>query len=262
MNIFLISLIDRRIEGGMVKLSKLPFPSSVFLANQNKKVGSLAKRVLETYIRFFECVGIVPPEYHFLEERIAKKIRVSTSAIDPRPSRSNDLLEDKLHQLIQQPITEPMIPVHLHISLENKILLYTGIGVVDATGSVIDFSLHELSIPAHSIRHSSHSLYYLADILNHEKKSSFKSLRQLAADRGKSYKQFQSDCKEYFGDTFHQFHLKMKMLDVLEDVMFTDCSLKEISYRNNFSNYNNMYFLFTKRYNFPLVSIPRILAEM
>lgn len=246
----------------MHKLSRLPVPSSVFLANQNEKIGSLAKRVLETFIRFFECVRIVPREYHFLEERIAKKIQVSTSLPHSGKVRTDDPLEDKLHHLIRKPIIEPMIPVHVHISQENKILLYTGIGVLDVTGSVIDFSLHELSIPANSIRHSSHSLHYLADILNGERKSSIKSLRQLAAEHGKSYNQFQSDCKDYFGDTFHQFHLKMKMLDALGDIIFTDYNLKEISYRNNFSNYNNMYFLFTKRYNFPLASIPRILTEM
>lgn len=262
MNIFLISLIDKRIEGAMIKFSKLPIPSSVFLSDQHVKIGSLAKKVLETYIRFFECVGIVPPEYRYLQDRIARQIRLTTSENDQERQAYGDVIEEKLEQLSQPPVTDPMLPVHLHIAKDNTILLYTGIGVVQRTGNAIDFSLHELSIPARSIKHTSHSLHYLVDILNREEKASIRSLRQLAADLGKSYNQFQSDCKDYLGDTFHQFHLKMKMLDVIEDIIFTKYSLKEISYRNDFLNYNSMYVLFVKRYNFPLDSIPRVLAEI
>jgi AraC-like DNA-binding protein len=262
MNIFLISLIDRRIEGAMIKFSKLPIPSSVFLSNQHIKLGKLAKGVLETYIRFFECVEIVPPQYRYLQDRIARKISLTTSESKPGKRNYNGPIEAKLHQLSQLPIIDPMIPVHLHIRQQDMILLYTGIGVVQGTGNAIDFSLHELSIPAHSIRHTSQSRSYLVDILDRDKKNSVKSLRELVADMGKNYNQFQSDCKDYFGDTFHQFNNKMKMLDVVEDILFTNYSLKEISHRNDFSNYNSMYSLFSRRYNFPLDSIPRILSEI
>ncbi|UKB78597.1 helix-turn-helix domain-containing protein [Chryseobacterium sp. MEBOG07] len=260
MNIFLLSLIDKRIEGAMIRFSQLPVRSSLLSSNYHELLVKLTKNVIDTYIRFFQCVYIVPKEYGYRQNMMVKRFDLSDVSREKLKG-----IEKMLIDLIPVPVCTSVIPVNLRIHQSGQIFLYTGIGIFESTLRYVVFSLYELSIPMASIQYSPGVLQYLETVLyqvNNDEPSKSKPLRKLAADYGKNYNQFQKDCKDYFGDTFHQFHNKMKMLNVLEDILFTAYSLKEIAYRNDFSNYNSMYFLFGRKYGFPLYSIPRLLTEI
>ncbi|PWN64145.1 helix-turn-helix domain-containing protein [Chryseobacterium viscerum] len=258
MNIFLLSLINKRIEGVMTRFSQLSVKLSLLSPNHYELLAKLTKKVIDTYIRFFQCVHIVPKEYEYVENAIVKRFNLSDLNLEKLKGIDKELID-----LTTVYASTSMIPVNLHLHRSGKIFLYTGIGILESSSHSVVFFLYELSIPASSIHHSPSTLYYLEAALHqvhHDEPSKSKPLRKLAADYGKNYNQFQKDCKEYFGDTFHRFHNKMKMLNVFEDMLFTSYSLKEIAYRNDFSNYNSMYFLFGRKYGFPLHSIPRLLT--
>lgn len=260
MNIFLVSLIDKRIERAMISFSQLPVRSSLLSSSYHEILSKLTQEVVDTYIRFFQSVHIVPNEYKYCENVMVK--RFDLLDINREKLRG---IEKKLLDLIQVPVETSVIPVHAHLHRSGQMFLYTGIGILESTSRSVVFFLYELSIRTSTIHYSPGSLQYLEaalDQMSHNELSKSKSLRDLAADCGKNYNQFQKDCKDYFGDTFHQFHNKIKMLNVLEDILFTAYSLKEIAYRNDFSSYNSMYFLFTKKYGFPVHSIPRLLTEI
>lgn len=260
MNIFLLSLIDKRIEGVMTRFSHLPVKSSLLSSNHHEKLVKLTKKVIDTYIRFFQFVHIVSKKYEYSESTIVKRFDLLN--LNRKNYRG---IEKKLIELLISPVNTSLIPVHLHLHSSGQVFLYTGIGILESSSHSVIFFLYELSIPSASILYSPSTLHYLEaalDQVHTDVLSKPKPLRTLAADFGKNYNQFQKDCKVYFGDTFHRFHNKIKMLDVLEDVLFTGYSFKEIAYRNDFTGYNSMYFLFNKKYGFPIHSIPRLLTEM
>ncbi|MBT2621913.1 hypothetical protein [Chryseobacterium sp. ISL-6] len=256
MSVFLLSLIDKSIGGAMIKLSQLPLRFLLLSYNHQEILAGLVEKILKTYIRFFQCVQIIPSEYNYSQNGIVKMFDLLNINSD-----NLDHIERKLINLIETPITNFAIPVNIHLYQSGQLFWYTGIGVLESTGHSAAFFLHRFSISTASIDYSPSSLHYLDNILNSDNLIRSVSPRKVAADYGKNYNHFQRDCKEYFGDTFHQMHNKMKMLAVLADIMFTDYSFKEVAYRNDFFNYNSMYILFCRKYKFPIDSIPRLLTE-
>jgi AraC-like DNA-binding protein len=257
MNIFLLSLVDKSIEGAMIRFSTLPVKSSLFNANHLEKLANSTKKILDSYISFFHCVSIVPKKYLYDEEKIVKKFDLSS-----HERNASDELERKLLELLPLELQSHIIPVNIHLKQSGDLFIYNGIGILDSTTPSVTFFLYKMSIKEASIEYTRTSLRYLDEMLKGENSAEIKSLRIFVRHFGVNYNQFQKDCKEYFGDTFHQFINKMKMLGALEDQIFTNYSCKEIAYRNGFKAYNNMHFLFRKKYNFPFELIPRLLAEI
>ncbi|WP_268054599.1 hypothetical protein [Chryseobacterium sp. SL1] len=177
-------------------------------------------------------------------------------------SQYSNLVDKKLISLLKLPIETSVVPVNLHVSQSDLLLWYSGLALLEDEDQSAEFFLNQLSISRVSIRYSPRNLHYLDQLFEGGQILESGSPRKLASDFGKNYNQFQSDCRNHFGDTFHQFQNKMKMLDVVCDVLFTSYSLKEIAYRNNFFNYNSMYILFRNKYEFPIDSIPRLLTEI
>jgi AraC-like DNA-binding protein len=255
MNIFLLSIIDKRIGRVMTRLSQLRHFQFFLDAGHHEILLNQSKTVVDTYVRFFRCVHLLPDDYNYNEATIIKILPITGLA-----SENAKRIDKKLFGLIN-PASTAVIPVSVHITQNNEILLYLGLGIIDTAEKLGRFYLHELSVPTTAFNYSQQDRSYLEDALKSERIAKIKSLRLLAAEYGKNYNHFQQDSREYFGDTFHQFQNKLRMMDVLEDVIFTTDSFKEIAYRHNFSGYNSMYTLFNKQYKFPLDSIPRLLTE-
>jgi AraC-like DNA-binding protein len=255
MNIFLLSLIDKSIGGAMVKLSQLPAQTPILSPHHKQILARLTEKVVNTYVTFFKSVRVIPLGFEFSNEIMIRKVAIADFSSDDL-----DLIEKKLFDLISVPIVTSVIPVHTHLNRSGKFFLFTGIAILEDSDQSVEFFIHKFNVNAMSIRFSSGSLHYLDQILEKGISSELVSPRKLAAYYGINYNQFQKDCRTHFGDTFHQFHNKMKMLDAVGDILFTNYSLKEIAYRNKFYNYNSMYVLFQKQHNFPIDSIPRLLT--
>jgi AraC-like DNA-binding protein len=257
MNIFLLSLISKSIGGAMIRLSQLPLQTSIIGLLHKQVIAGLADKVFDTYINFFESVRVIPLGFTYKRVKISKKLGEQDFI-----SGHLTLLDRKLINLLQFPLETTVSPVDLRIIRPELLQWYSGIVLSEQSNHSAEFYLNELSISRISIRYSSENLHYLDRLLDGEQILASVSPRKLAAEFGKNYNQFQSDCRNHFGDTFHQFRNKMKMLHAVCDVLFTNCSYKEIAYRNNFLNYNSMYTLFHYKYKFPIDSIPRLLMEI
>jgi len=256
MNIFLLSIIEKKIGRVMARLSQLRHSQFFLESGHHEILLTQAKMVIDTYIRLFRCVNILPSNYYYNETTIVRNLTINYSGGDQAEG-----IDKKLLGLIVGQEATGIIPINIHISNGEKILLYLGIGIIDGTEKSGKFFIQELSIPDTAFNYSQRHHAYLEDAINNDMVSKVKSLRMLVASYGKNYNHFQKDCKEYFGDTFHQFQNKLRMIDVIEDILFTRYSFKEIAYRHNFSGYNSMYILFHKKYHFSLDSIPRFKTE-
>jgi len=84
------------------------------------------------------------------------------------------------------------------------------------------------------------------------------ALETFLSGRGLSYRQIQKDSTAFFGASFYRHFLKLRMIRVLEDLLLTTLTYKEIAYKNGFSGYRRLYTLFHVTYRFPFQNIPRI----
>lgn len=117
-------------------------------------------------------------------------------------------------------------------------MLLSGITICEeSTGKVISL-VHQTGIPLSFIGFKSFKSNHLIPLLDFYERNPNVSVRQLASKYGRSYKKLQKEYRQYFGTTFHSFFLKLRMLDVLNDVMFTGLSLKGIAFKNDFSEYS------------------------
>lgn len=257
MNIFILSLINRSIEGAIIRFSQLPIRSSILSSGQLEKIARLIMAVFNSYVVFYRNVSIITNDFLYDQQKIVKKFYLVEGN-----EGFVDELEMRLSRLIPSVLDTFVIPVNIHLKNSGYLYLFSGLGILDSTERTVIFFLHKFSIAEASLEYSTTNLKYLETVLESGNFTEGKSLRDLVSTYGKNYNQFQKECKEYFGDTFHQFLNKMKMLGALEDQLFTNYSFKEIAYRNGFSNYNNLHFLFRKKYNFPFDLIPRLLKEI
>ncbi|ALR29246.1 hypothetical protein ATE47_01290 [Chryseobacterium sp. IHB B 17019] len=257
MNIYLLSLLDKSIGEAMVRFSELPIKSSLLSTNHLERLSNSLYKVLNSYILFFQKVHIAPDSYFYQKVEPIKHYDLSALV-----GQNFDQLDKKLLELIPTLLETQTIPVHIHLRTTEDLHLFSGFGILDGETPSISFYLYELTISEASITYTPSALRYLDTILESENNAEVKSLRILVRNFGINYNQFQKDCKEYFGDTFHQFVNKMKMLGALRDQLFTSYSCKEIAHRNGFAGYQNMHFLFRKKYNIPFELFPRLLAEV
>ncbi|MBO9676356.1 MAG: hypothetical protein J7577_23140 [Sphingobacteriaceae bacterium] len=257
MNIYLLSLLNHSIGDAMVRFSQLPVKSSLLSSNHLEKLAKLTKQILDSYMIFFKRVSIASDDYHYNDQKIVKQFDFLTLE-----EKSLDELERKLLEIVSLKAEIQIIPVNIHLKEFEQLKLFSGFGILDGANHLITFYIYELTIAESSIKYTPNRLRYLDELLNSYQLSEEKSLRILASNFAINYNQFQKDCKEYFGDTFYQFINKTKMLGALVDQLFTNYSFKEIAARNGFSVYNNMHFLFRKKYRLPLELFPRLLSEI
>jgi len=264
MHVQLLAILDKKLENSVVKFSKLPFQTTVFNLNLYAHILNNNATMLKTRIDFLETVNLIPADNAYYKQEIL--IYHDLKGFQSNPDRIPD---DQALNIIQQTITDhlartddqqpPVVPIFQHYNSSFEVMLLTGISILDKESSTAVSLLHQLGMPISLIEFNAFRPAYLTQLLDAYQNNTSISLTKLSAEFGKSYKQLQKDSKLYFGTTLHNFVLKLKMLDTIDDLMLTDLTLKEIAFKNNFTDYSSMYKLFNKQYNFPLQQIPRFL---
>ena len=258
MNIHLISIIDKTIEEGMKKLL-LPLGETFsFYYKEDGQLVLLADKLVEFYLLFFQHIGFLTIDFAYSKPTVVMDIHIKNTtglAENPLHRRLRNLLEIIIPKTQQQETL--LLPVHLHYGLPYEVFLVTGFSVIESGNHKIKSMLHELGIPRKSLQSPPPHLQYVKEAVEKFGRAEFTSIHKLARQYNKSYNQFQRDCKEFFGDTFYQFYNKKKMLKVVDDILFSRLSLKEIAWKNSFADYNSMYKLFRKYTRLSLMAIPR-----
>ncbi|MBS0027214.1 helix-turn-helix domain-containing protein [Chitinophaga sp. 22321] len=265
MHVQLIAILDRKLEDSVLKYSRLPFHTTALNSNLYSQILHNGAIMLKNRLDFLNAVNLIPVynRYYKQEVLIYHNLKGSQSRLDK-------IIEGEALTAIQQTITDHLkrtddqqnrvIPIFQHYSSSTDLMLLTGISILDKESSTAVSLIHQLGMPLSMVEFTIYKPVYLTQLLDIYQKKTDLSVKALATMFGKSYKQVQKDSKLYFGTTLYNFVLKLKMLDTIDDLMFTDLTLKEIAFKNNFADYGSMYKLFSKQYNFPLQQIPRFLT--
>ncbi|MCT2563743.1 hypothetical protein [Chryseobacterium herbae] len=263
MNVRLLSLIERRVNRAVKLLSE-------FLSN-HKTLGDLPEKqithytqlVMDTYIALFKALEIVPSDYLYSVREIQVHHGNGGEIV------CNEQLNRKTLSYLRESIKSAsdhtsdsgytVVPLHLqYFQGFSDFSALFGICVIDHSTQTAQSFFHEFIMNARQMNFSDHTLSYLDDILLKFRADPSVNIRDLSKINNLSYLQFQKDCRRYFGTTFYDFTIKLKMMDVVEDLMFSNLMTKEIVYKYKFAEYSNMYKFFHRTYDFPFKNITRL----
>jgi AraC-like DNA-binding protein len=265
MHVQLITILDQKLEEAIVKFSNLPFQSSVFNFSQYDQILQHCGLLLKTHLDFLMAIKLLPHNFEYykrpiqltgINNEIYSKVE---SSIEHNTLQSIRHAIAAQHEDLSKKEHRTVVPIYHHFNDPKELMIFGGVSIMEENKSASVSLLHQLTIPISSVEFTTYRPVYLMELLKAHQKDTSQSVQRLAAQFGKSYKQVQKDSKLYFGTTLYSFILKLKMVDTLQDIMFTDLTLKEIAYKNNFLDYTSMHRIFNKQYKFPFKRIPRFL---
>jgi len=249
MNVYKISLMDAMAKLNIAVFCDLSFVRSAVYFSDLQEISMRLKSVTDFYFNFFQKIEFLPlgafmmnygGHYDFIKlSNYAGPLRRILNQLDHKELISKDV-----------------IPIHMRYTAEDSMHLVVGIARLENKADGF-FHFVDLCLPNNLIRKVSQRTVYVGEILESYDRDHKQSLRDLVRLEGYNYNQFQRDCRDYFGDTFYSFLLKLKMMEAVADIIFTERSLKEIAFKNKFLDYPNMYKTFV-RYGLNISKIPRL----
>lgn len=255
-NVF--SLLDKRVKKAMILFAQLATKPEALNYGQ-LLVNS--KFMLKTYLSFFRKMNLLPSDHtqyfkkqFFLQWDLNKILQPK----DETCSQIRAIIFNTIRSYLKNDSsnTKTTIPIHFRYTHHLKIVLISGFCIIEPNIGTAKSLLNKLEIPITQLENNSSSADYLFQMLEEYNPNTNISIELLAMCYYKSYKKFRLDCRKYLGTTFYNFYIKLKIIDVINDIMFTEWSIKEITYKNDFARYNTMYKIF-KSYNLSINDIPR-----
>ena len=249
MNFYIVSLLDAMAERNIDLFCNLNFVKSAVFFSDLQELSIRLKTVADYYFNFFKRLEILPDEVT-KEEYIGHYDNLYIKGHEPTVTQNLQ----KVNQT--QPFYNDILPIHLRYTDTINMHLVVGIARPDDRRNGYLHAI-DLCMPKNLIRNVSSNVLYVKDIFDSYSNNQKQTVKDFIESKGYNYSHFQRDCKICFGDAFYSFRLKKNMMDAVGDVIFTDLSLKEIAFKNNFLDYANMYKAFV-RHKVSVTRIPRL----
>ncbi|MGK6342531.1 hypothetical protein ACMGDK_09845 [Chryseobacterium sp. DT-3] len=255
MNTYLLSQVERTVKDAIGEFAKLPWVSPGFHTNQIDVIQLQLNKLMDYYIEFFQKTGFLPKDLDSQKKSCVIVRRIK----DFKKPKDDEILSGLsfVMEEIANNLKNRIFPIHHQYSKTSNFALLTGIAATDPYGENITFMLHEFAIPKILLNIIPGDFDYIQKFLELYDTKANKSLKDFVTSFNRNYKQFQKDCKVYLEDTFYQFYMKLKMIGANQDILFSDMTMKEVAYRNQFGDYLNLYRLFNQHYKISLDEVPR-----
>lgn len=153
------------------------------------------------------------------------------------------------------------LPIHVQQISAEEIQIFIGVVTKNQHHYTISIVTHHTVYPKPPASIGNNRYRYLVQMLEMYDPDESATLKDFVTSKGLSYRQFRKDSASFFESSFYQHYLKIKMIPVLEDLLLTTLTYKEIAYKNGFSGYSRLYALFHTTYRFPFHDIPRIARD-
>ena len=253
MNLHVLSQLDSIVEQTMCNFSKFYMVKSALNLDEDHQIAQQIKIISDFYLKFLHDISFIPAHIKFLRRTV-----VGFYDLKEDIDHSDPMIAHAIAYLGRFQLTENCVavPVHARYGNSSDMMLCTGLGWMEDRSKIL-LILIELAFPKDKTSSVRENLSYVSDILKKYEFGSQKPLREFLKSEGYNYNQFQRDCRIYLGDTFYRYILKLKMIDALQDIVFTDLSFKEVAFKNKFADYTNMYKTF-RNFKVHLTDIPRL----
>lgn len=252
MNVHIIQLFDKLIEQSMVRFAELPVVKTAVYTDNISHIGEKVSYITRLYVNCFKDFGWLPKEIPFYNRVLCGNSESFTKLV-PKDSVLSQLFEC----LPEDGSKIPQAPTafHRHFVILPDFYSVSGVVWVNSTQQLF-ICLSECSVIRDTIIISPGRYAYLSELLEQYDPLLNPSLKEWIKEKEISFNKVLRDSKAYWGDTFYSHYLKMKILGVIEEILFTSNTLKEIARHQKFGKYSALYKTF-KRYGIDLAKIPR-----
>jgi AraC-like DNA-binding protein len=263
MNVYHLDLLQHHLKQALERYCALcnSSPEREFLSGGD--VFSQTGTIIRQYLRLFQALHFLDSGTEYYRDGFI--ITYSKEEPSPMPGGAQATDVQEMTKAYRRAAASAVagsyfLPVLIHqaSAAEFRILL----GVVNDTPESRTLTLVAHTTvyppPAASVGNNRYS-YLLRLIGDYDPEEG--ALETFLRDRGLSYRQIQKDSTAFFGASFYRHYLKLRMIRVLEDLLLSTLTYKEIAYKNGFSGYRRLYTLFHATYRFPLQNIPRIAQQ-
>ncbi len=216
MNIHIISLLNDMAEQTIHNFSRLPFVKSAIYSDNTALIAVHFKQLADFYIDFFQKLKFLP-----LNRTFYKRSLIGTYDFYNELKDKDTMLKEVLDGFPLEELLEmkSITPIHIRYTDTTNFYFVSGLSWIESKKKVL-LDLHEFSLSKDIVTMTPQPPHYLMDMLEDFSSTEDMSLRDMVTIKGYSYKQFQKDCKIYWGDTFYSFFSKLKMMEATNDIIF------------------------------------------
>ena len=264
MNTYHLDLLQKHLKKALERYCDLCDCSQERQYISSETILSQTTEIVQNYIRLFKTL-------HFLDEQTQyyhHGFIFTYQEAEEEITASEDHIEIiklllKAYQRIDKSGLKDrfFLPIHVQQINSEEIQIFIGVVSKDQHPYTISVVTHQTVYPRPSASIGNNRYRYLLRLLETYDPDEQGTLEVFINSKGLSYRQITKDSTAFFESSFYHHYLKIKMIPVLEDLLLSTLSYKEIAYKNGFSSYHQLYTLFHKTYLFPFHLIPRIALE-
>lgn len=264
MNTYHLDLLQKHLKKALERYCELCDSSPERKYFSNETVLSQTKEIVQHYIGLFQSL-------HFLDQQTEYYHK---GFIFNYQEREEQIIAQREYAEIIQLLTEAyqrvtatvskerfFLPIHVQQISAEEIQIFIGVVTKRRYHYTISIVAHHTVYPRPAASIGNNRYRYLLKMIETYDPEVHGKLESFVVSEGLTYRKISKDSTVFFGSSFYQHYLKLKMIPALEDFMLSTLSCKEIAYKNGFTSYYQLYTLFHKTYNFPFRHIHRIALE-
>lgn len=236
-------------------------PEREYLSGET--VYSQTEAIIRQYLRLFQALGFLDRSTQYYRDGFL--ITYGQDGEPPMLDGERAVTVAEIMQAYERVAASAspgrlFLPVVIHQVSTTELRIFMGVVNDGPEGRTVTVVAHTTVFPPPAASVGNNRYGYLLRLVE-AYDSDEGSLETFVSSRGLSYRQIQKDSTAFFGTSFYRHYLKLRMIPVLEDLLLSTLTYKEIAYKNGFSGYSQLYTLFHTTWRFHFKDIPRIAQD-
>lgn len=264
MNIYHLDILQKQLKKALERYCVLCDSSLERQYLSSQTVFSQTKEIIKQYIRLFQAIHFLDQKTEYYYNGFVFTYEGAEEELTPKGEYAEIVkLLTESYQRIAGSVSRDrfFLPIHVQQISSEKIQIFIGVVTKEQHHYTISVVTHQTVYPRPPASIGNDRYRYLLKLLETYEPDEYATLKAFVNSKGLSYRQFRKDSSSFFESSFYHHYLKIKMIPVLEDLLLSTLSYKEIAYKNGFANYYQLYILFHRTYHFPFHRILRIALQ-
>ncbi|WHF51463.1 hypothetical protein QGN23_01110 [Chryseobacterium gotjawalense] len=264
MNTYHLDLLQKHLKKALERYCVLcdSSPERQYLSSET--VFSQTKEIIRQYIRLFQAIHFLDQHTEYYHKGFVFTYQEAEEELTSNGEYAEIVkLLTEAYQRMAGSVSKDrfFLPIHVQQISSEEIQIFIGVVTKEQYHYTISVVTHQTVYPRPPASIGNSRYRYLLKLLETYEPDEHGTLKAFVNSKGLSYRQFRKDSSSFFESSFYHHYLKIKMIPVLEDLLLSTLSYKEIAYENGFANYYQLYILFHRTYHFPFHRILRIALQ-
>ena len=264
MNTYHLDILQKHLKKALERYCVLcdSSPERQYLSSET--IFSQTKEIIRQYIKLFQAIHFLDQQTEYYHNGFVFTYREAEEELTPNGECAEivKLLTESYERIASSASKDRFfLPTHVQRISSEEIQIFMGVVTKKQHHYTISVVTHQMVYPRPPASIGNNRYEYLLKMMEMYDPGEYATLKAFVTSKGLSYQQFRKDSSSFFESSFYHHYLKIKMIPVLEDLMLSTLSLKEIAYKNGFANYYKLYILFHRTYYFPFHRILRIALQ-